>query len=197
MKEKLRKLLDSGNLEDIFIMVRYLYSKGFSLITNAGYDALVKHFKEEKPDWEYLARTYDDDPIPYEVASKYGIRLKSPNNPPASDKIQQLMDEEQSKSIQPLENYEEAWEWFKDKSGVELAFSTKVDGINTKNLYQRIGDSHTYRYLASRTRGRTGSSIDITHNVKRRLPQEITLEHNDQEYVWVRGEGFAAPDKLP
>ena len=144
----------------------------------------------------WATHTYDEDDEPTELLQKYSIKISHPKKDEITDsEIKRLMDEEQSKSIESAESYEEAWSWFHNKSGVEICFSIKIDGNNTKNLYKRIEGTNTFKHLASRTRGRSGDSVDIYDSVSNKIPQTIELDTTD-DIVWVRSEGFADEDCL-
>lgn len=160
---------------------------------------------------EYLGRVYDDDPIPYEWLSELGIAeehekllvdayRKSKNldnleldlendEDVIATKIRDMIDEDPPKSIRPVENLEEAYNWFSRMKGVDLCASLKIDGINLRLFYV----NGNLEYCC--TRGRSGNVIDYTKVMKGIVPNY--LEFDGTPFTGkVRGEAYTQPDKL-
>ena len=193
--ESINKLLKSRNAKDIVILSRYFYAEGINIISDSMYDKLIKYFMDNEPDWEYCKRTWSDDPTPYELLNKYGFSIPKVE----VENIDEIMSEEHSMSIRPVTTFDEAWEWFQDKLDLELIFSIKADGINTKNLYKKVDDNN-WVYYGSRTRGRKGNNIDVTKNLSNVLPQVITIKGDTShlpDNIWTRNEVYVQPSDLP
>ena len=73
----LQDLLSEKRYFDIWILARYFYRIGEApIITDSVYDRMTNLFKEKCYDelHAYLDRTYDDDPIPYDLLEEIGVR---------------------------------------------------------------------------------------------------------------------------
>lgn len=208
-----------------WIISRFMYLLGTSLMTDGEYteyqhiyekiceeaDEQVREVLKVSVLEEYLGRVYDEDPIPYEYFTIFGLgeeqekmivdqyraakKLDSDslNLEDDSDmiaiKIRDMIDEDPPKSIRPVESIAEAYAWFEKMKGIELCASLKIDGINLRLFY--INGNLEYCC----TRGRSGNAIDYTKVMSEIVPNY--LEFNGVPFTGkVRGEGYTQPDKL-
>lgn len=204
MEELFRKVLASKKAMDIYILSRYFYSEGKYLLTDEQYNKLHNKIKQVSPDNEYVNRTYDDDPIPYDLLEHYGFSRPEQeftnffvdDKKQSTDDIDTLIKVEQSKSIQPVETMSEALSWFSGKEECEFIFSLKVDGINTKNLYQRVSENE-WVLARSETRGRKGDPFNISKNMKKIIPERFVCDKpNMPDNFFVRGEVYVEKNSL-
>lgn len=208
-----------------WVLSRFMYLLGRSLMTDGEYTSYQHVFEKmcEEQDkllrgalrldaiQEYLDRVYDDDPIPYEYFSAFGIKedqekllvdqYRLAKNVKSSDidlddtsdeiavKIRDMIDEDPPKSIRPVESIMEAYEWFSKMVGIDLCASLKIDGINLRLFYI----NGNFEYCC--TRGRSGNTIDYTDVMRKIVPEY--LEFNGIPFTGkVRGECYTQPDKL-
>lgn len=183
-----------------FVYARFAYRNGIDFISDAEYDALERKICYEMPGNPYTLTTYDDDPTPVELLQKigytdddilyYGTQQRAqtvPTDPFLRDKL----DEAVSKSCYPYIDFESAYTAMEQVAGKELYIGLKVDGIKTRNLYQKRA-GNTMRHVLSLSRARDeGEPINITPNVSRILLPTVShpaLEHRD--FLIVNGESF-------
>lgn len=208
-----------------WILSRFMYMIGNSLMTDGDYTKYQHIFEEickEEDDYvrkalkvdvleEYLGRVYDEDPIPYEWLTAYGIEedqekiivdayRKSKNldnleldlddnSNVIAIKIKDMIDEDPPKSIRPVENLYDAYVWFQKMKGVELCASLKIDGINLRLFYV----NGNFEYCC--TRGRSGNTIDYTRVMRNIIPNKLEIDGKPFTGK-VRGECYVQPDKL-
>lgn len=234
LEVRLQKVLTDNGFRDIeeyrfimskWIISRFMYLVGTTLMTDGDYtkyqhvfEAICKEIDEDvrkalRVDIleEYLGRVYDEDPIPYEWLSTFGIdeeyekvlvdayrKTKNLDNleldledeeDEIAIKIKDMIDEDPPKSIRPVENLAEAYNWFQKMKGIELCASLKIDGINLRLFYV----NGNLEYCC--TRGRSGNVIDYTRVIKGIVPNY--LEFDGIPFTGkVRGECYTQPDKL-
>ena len=173
-------MLDDGRHYDVFILMRYFYRIGEPVVTDSEYEYYLNFIKQSPgPVQDYLARTYDDDPIPFTLLAELGIEpakeLMSAQDASTSSNVSEKQDlmaylnEEKSLSINSVTNYAAAWEFFHRyaQAKEDLVISLKMDGINTKTLYL---DGERKLSLS---RGRTGNSFDFTSSMNDVLPNQV------------------------
>lgn len=160
------KLLDNNRFTDLYILARFMYRVGESILDNKQYDELERVLVSNKVLDVYTSRTYDDDPIPYELIKEFGLTQYIPNLGSTS-KYSDYLNAEKSLSIQPLISYKEIYKFVMEKKQ-DFIFMLKIDGINNKSLF--IND---HLELAM-TRGRSGDGFDITKNLSRIIPTTLS-----------------------
>lgn len=155
------------NLLKLYILARFTYRVGSPIITDAQYSDVENKLIDAGIDiGEYLARTYDDDPIPYELLKEFNLEHLIPKDvADLSDVKIQSLTEDRTQSIRPVESYREAFEWFQKVLGWDIVMSLKGDGVNLKVLFDLLGVD------ISLTRGRNGGTpFNVTKNVKKICP---------------------------
>lgn len=163
-----------------FILARYFYRIGRPTMTDAEYDSLVAQMRSEPAAAEYLARTYDDDPIPYELLESIGCPCESID---IGSSLYDQMNEDKSFSIESATTPGEAISFFREKKaqGLDLMVSLKMDGNNTKMGYENG------KFKIALSRGRRGNAFDFTRAVSMVVPETI---ETDQPFMRVFGESY-------
>lgn len=187
-----QELLDSGHIIKIWLAARYFYRVGDPIITDKTYEEYTKILKEHPNTKvvlaEYFCRTYDEDPIPYKLLEELGEKpvinkISDIDKYRERQKYFDILNEDKSLSCRAIISYEDAWEFFNlyRKLEKDLMVSLKMDGINTKSIYDN-GD-----LKLSLSRGRSSESFDFTDQTKLVLPNKINIVKNDFK---VTGESF-------
>lgn len=94
-----------------------------------------------------------------------------------------ILNESASLSIHATWEYEEAYNWFRNLRGVPVVISPKIDGINTRSGY-RIISQGILEHKISATRGRTCDPLNITHNMRNILPQQISMNNTESLVIY-------------
>lgn len=188
----LQDLLSEKRYFDIWILARYFYRIGEApIITDSVYDRMTNLFKENCYDelHEYLDRTYDDDPIPYDLLKEIGVRPYVPVTKVGRNNLFDLLNEDKSLSIDSIVNYRSAYDFLMDKvdNKLDVVASLKMDGVNVKSLYQ------SGKFSLSLSRGRASNSFDFTDQAAYVLPAFI---NNDLPELRVTGECFVVKEGL-
>lgn len=188
----LQDLLSEKRYFDIWILARYFYRIGEApIITDSVYDRMTNLFKEKCYDelHEYLDRTYDDDPIPYDLLEEIGVRPYVPVTKIGRNDLFDLLNEDKSLSIDSIVNYRSAYDFLMDKvdNKLDVVASLKMDGVNVKSLYQ------SGKFSLSLSRGRASNSFDFTDQAAYVLPAFI---NNDLPELRVTGECFVVKEGL-
>lgn len=176
----------------IFILSRYLYRVGEEpLISDAMYDSLTKSIKNSYYDLfkEYLERTYDDDPIPYDLLKEVGIKPVEIISRKDRAGLYAQLDEEKSLSIESVTSYEEVFPFFLNCRNMQkdITMSLKMDGINTKMLYQND------KFGVAVSRARSGDGFDFTDTLANIIPLNI---NTGKQELKITGESYVMPDGL-
>jgi hypothetical protein len=194
MNVGLAELKKGDNPLDLYTVARFMYKVNAPILTNQAYDKLHNYIKGKFPQEPLLRQTYDEDAYPEEVFRKYNLALKEEilaglnekrfyDNPNYSS-IKSLINNYRTNSVRPVENYEDAWEWFKTRLNKDIVLSLKVNGINTRSFISKVGDNADcteYSLLCSSTRAREGEGWDITENLSRKFPKKIDFAECDLE----------------
>lgn len=188
----LQDLLSEKRYFDIWILARYFYRIGEApIITDSVYDRMTNLFKEKCYDelHAYLDRTYDDDPIPYDLLEEIGVRPYVPVTKIGRSDLFDLLNEDKSLSIDSIVNYRSAYDFLMDKvdNKLDVVASLKMDGVNVKSLYQ------SGKFSLSLSRGRASNSFDFTDQAAYVLPAFI---NNDLPELRVTGECFVVKEGL-
>ena len=188
----LQDLLSEKRYFDIWILARYFYRIGEApIITDSVYDRMTNLFKEKCYDelHAYLDRTYDDDPIPYDLLEEIGVRPYVPVTKIGRNDLFDLLNEDKSLSIDSIVNYRSAYDFLMDKvdNKLDVVASLKMDGVNVKSLHQ------SGKFSLSLSRGRASNSFDFTDQAAYVLPAFI---NNDLPELRVTGECFVVKEGL-
>lgn len=188
----LQDLLSEKRYFDIWILARYFYRIGEApIITDSVYDRMTNLFRENCYDelQAYLDRTYDDDPIPYNLLEEIGVRPYVPVTKVGRNDLFDLLNEDKSLSIDSIVNYRSAYDFLMDKvdNKLDVVASLKMDGVNVKSLYQ------SGKFSLSLSRGRASNSFDFTDQAAYVLPAFI---NNDLPELRVTGECFVVKEGL-
>lgn len=188
----LQDLLSEKRYFDIWILARYFYRIGEApIITDSVYDRMTNLFRENCYDelQAYLDRTYDDDPIPYDLLEEIGVRPYVPVTKVGRNDLFDLLNEDKSLSIDSIVNYRSAYDFLMDKvdNKLDVVASLKMDGVNVKSLYQ------SGKFSLSLSRGRASNSFDFTDQAAYVLPAFI---NNDLPELRVTGECFVVKEGL-
>lgn len=160
------KLYMDKRYKDLYILARFMYRVGYPILSDGDYDGLNRLIIRSNQLSEYVNRTYDDDPIPYNLIKEFSLSSYLPKLGTMS-RYSKYLDEEKSLSISAVTNIDEVFDFVKKSRGQDLVLSLKVDGVNIKNLY--VENTHEL----SMSRGRKGEGFDVTENARNVLPQEI------------------------
>jgi len=173
------------NLLDKVLIARYTYACGQPLFGDAEYDALNAELKDNGIT---LNPIYEDDSVPYDSFKKiYGLSPEEVDEKYQSTKPLagetslfteetnlDFLNESASLSIMSVTTFEDAFNWFKAHEGLELVISTKIDGINTRRGYHY--SNGRLNYAAALTRGRKSDPINISANMKKISPDNISTD---------------------
>ena len=160
------KLYMDKRYRDLYILARFMYRVGYPILSDSDYDGLNRLIIRSNQLSEYVNRTYDDDPIPYNLIKEFSLSSYLPKLGTMS-RYSKYLDEEKSLSISAVTNIDEVFDFVKKSRGQDLVLSLKVDGVNIKNLY--VDDTHEL----SMSRGRKGEGFDVTENARNVLPQKV------------------------
>ena len=186
------EITDMQESLELYIICRYLYRVGKSPLTDAQYESLHEWVlgTGELPD--YVSRTYDDDPIPWDLLNRYGYSFVEEISPEISQNSAEkqagfeFLVEDKSFSIRALKDFFELWSWFQKFPNIRKIASIKLDGNNVKSL---VGSD---TFILSLTRGRSSNGFDVTSAINRLYPEGVKLPEGSV----VRGECFVFPSKL-
>lgn len=153
---------------DILAIARFMYRFGDPCMEDADYDELVRKVRASG---QQVNPIYEDDPIPFDLLRSVGIPdseiyriMQKPQPFEHSDQYYDIVDESASMSIRSVTTFREAYDWFNTlPDGVELIFTPKIDGINTRRGYEY--EDGMLKYRVALTRGRSSDSIDVTRNM--------------------------------
>lgn len=160
------KLYMDKRYRDLYILARFMYRVGYPILSDSDYDGLNRLIIRSNQLSEYVNRTYDDDPIPYNLIKEFSLSSYLPKLGTMS-RYSKYLDEEKSLSISAVTNIDEVFDFVKKSRGQDLVLSLKVDGVNIKNLY--VENTHEL----SMSRGRKGEGFDVTENARNVLPQKV------------------------
>lgn len=179
------------NIEEKFILSRFTYRFGSPIISDAEYDSLEREIKNRGILLEYTSRTYDDDPIPFELIDKYDLNYLL-NDAMMVSKYSKYLDTTKSLSIQPVTEISDVWDFVRghlnQMPNGNFNISLKMDGVNSKALYING------KLELCVSRGRGGTGIDYTKCAMNCLPHTI---NTDKEFVIIYTEAFVFESYLP
>lgn len=190
----IQDVISSRDYRKLYILCRYFYRIGEPISGDKFYDELDRTLREKSaffPDLqEYFDRTYDDDPIPYDLLAQMGVQAIDMPDLQVTCSLARYLDEEKSNSIKSVTSYEETYEYLMlfVASKLDFMVSLKTDGLNTKMLYENG------KFALSLSRGRHGNGIDYTENSAKIMPTMVSTE---QEHLKVTGESYVVEEALP
>lgn len=188
----LKDLVKANRVYDFYVLARYFYRIGNPIVSDSYYDKMDKAIRNERPSEisEYLDRTYDDDPVPYELLKEIGVEPITFDDKDGDKSLFNYLDTEKSLSINSVTTYEDAYKFFSEyrKLKKDLVVSLKLDGDNAKTLYLD-GD-----LKLSLSRGRSGIGFNFTDTIKYKLPPKISSEIKELK---IYSECFVDEDYLP
>lgn len=196
-----------------FALARFCYNLGIFMWDDDTYNREEQKLKKFLPDNEFANRSYEDDPIPFDVLNKLNLddsiyfemvsqqTTTLENESPEYKKYLDIMGERMSKSINPKYNMKEAYRVFERLAGYELCVSPKIDGVYAKLAYEKMGstsESSDYRFKCSISRARGDNApINYTNNMSRIAPKAFTTEENGiNQFVVMSGETFCDMDAV-
>ena len=182
--------------EERFILARYTYRVGAPIIDDHEYDELEREFMREGILLDYIGRSYDDDPIPYELLKRYDMEYlivdtvdkMNITNSQYPSKYMSYVDSTKSLSIRPVIDMREVFEFARANKGNDFNMSLKMDGVNSKTLYV------DGKFELCISRGRKGNGIDYTKCASKVMPSEIKT---DAHIMIVYTEAFVLEQNLP
>lgn len=160
---------------ELFVLCRWTYSIGVSIITNEEYTRLLASMHVQYPDNEYVNRSWSSDPCPTELCNKVG----------KPEWIQAVVLGDKTESIPSLNSWEAVTSQLHSiTDGGTL--SMKLDGWNIQsNYYNGV-------LLNIQSRGRTRTANDLSV-LKNKIPNRIPV----QGKVRVKMEGIVTLDDFP
>lgn len=190
----LDKWMQNGRYGAVWVLARYLYRIGEEpLISDAMYDQITKGLKEKYYDVfkAYLERTYDEDPVPYDLLNEVGIEPVKFVTKEGREELYAQLDEEKSLSIDSVTSYEEAYLFFTKFKELQedLVLSVKMDGINTKIMYV------DGKFKIGISRARSGEGFDFTDQLAYVLPLEPGFKNLSE--LKLTGESYVIKDGIP
>jgi NAD-dependent DNA ligase len=181
-------LIDGERVLDLYVLARFMYRIGYQIVNDEFYDKLHQYCLKNNLGAEYTNRTYDDDPTPYTLLKEFELDQYIPSDIGSRNDFYQYLDEDKSLSIQPLTDYTTAFEFFNSVKGLDLMFSLKTDGINTKSLILEK------EHKLSLSRGRSGNGFDLTDNIRKIIPRTYDTEVHELK---VYSESYVDSNSLP
>ena len=135
------------NDEERFILARWAYSLGVPFISDAEYTVLLDKFKAERPDWEYITRSWSSDPCPVDLLKAHGME----------NLIAPVVLTEKTESIPSLNSWYDVSNIYRNYAYVAGTFmSYKHDGWNIQANY------YNGKLVDIRSRGRSTDAIDVS-----------------------------------
>lgn len=196
-------MLSTGNPADIIMYFRACYRFGFPAIDDKSSDVLEELYANTYPALHYIVeQSYDDDEYPTIVMDAIKMSGVRNSGKSASTAIQSMnlegnpayteLNADKSKSIRPVIDEKEAFDFWRNAPMCRVHFSLKIDGVNTKMLY---GDKDSEGLVLALSRGRASDSIDYTEAIRRVLStQGIDAAKLAGR---VTGESYVPLDMLP
>lgn len=208
--DKIRELVANSDLSDLerYAIYRFFYKYGNSIVSDGSYDLLEKSLRDRFPEEGICKRSYDDDPVPYDVLEKIGLSRESILKIVYGQKRQSFEGDwevfnkyfavETSKSITAFFEWHEAMPWLMGMRGKKLNLSLKIDGNYTQSLYlpsERNPDVLEYRATYSRGRDKDASPLDLTAGCSHVMPQRLRIPGMD--YCILKAEIYCDPEFIP
>lgn len=174
----IQMLLATGNPANVMYYFRACYRIGIPAIEDQTSDALEVLYMNAFPSMSFLrGQSYDDDiydPLIMDAVKMSSTRRASTGKPAASaikkldlnsadgSKMYEDLNSEKSRSIRPVVDPQEAFDFWCKSPVCRVHFSLKIDGVNTKMV---CGDGKDEGLKLALSRGRAADSIDYTQAV--------------------------------
>lgn len=194
-RELIVTLLKAGRIEDLYKLCRFTYKVGEPIVSDEYYAKIERSIIEEGLS-ELTRQSYDDDDVPVDLLEEFNLSHLNYQTGGDSRFINYL-DSEKSMSIKAVENYRDAFEYFRNTKNHRKIITPKLNGINLKSLFINENNEDLHNYVLGMTRGRSTHGIDVTTLMSRILPKRIKGNRN---HVVVYGEGILEEewvDKIP
>ena len=161
-------VLATQNPAELLSYFRACYRFGFPALDDPTSDKIERLYIETFPSLSFfLDQTYDDEE--YSLIVTEAIKMSSvkvsksgKTNYISSDALNSAeyaeMNTKKSTTIRPVISPEEAFEFWKNAPTCDVHFSLKIDGVNTKALFNEDGSG----LKLAISRGRSADSIDYT-----------------------------------
>lgn len=196
VNEKIKEMLAQNRLEDVYALIRYLYRIGEPIVSDTLYDRFELNVRQVCPDSPYCTRTYDDDPIPYQLLKEVGVQAtETTAEIPGLSEMAAAMNEDKSLGMNPVTSAEEAFDYFQMLRNNHLDFmsSLKVDGVNTKMLYvngnltlsmsRGRGDANSLNYMEGSSKIMAMYQPDLVGTGQLRITGESYVEDSARQYL--------------
>lgn len=168
---------EHGSPLDVIYYYRAMYRFGNSVIDDKDYDALESLYIEFMPNAEELnSLTADDDKYSGIVSNALQLTLRESTGKKTDVKKLEMvsgtevfneLNSEKSKSIRPVESWEEVFSFVQSVPNCNVMFSLKIDGINTKAIFADSGN----KLEIALSRGRASDSFDYTQAMNLQFEQ--------------------------
>ena len=194
-RELIVTLLKAGRIEDLYKLCRFTYRVGEPIVSDEYYAKIERSIIEEGLS-ELTIQSYDDDDVPIDLLEEFNLGHLNYQTGGDSRFINYL-DSEKSMSIKAIENYRDAFEYFRNTKNHRKIITPKLNGINLKSLFINENNEDLHNYVLGMTRGRSTHGIDVTTLMSRILPKRIK---GNRDHVVVYGEGILEEewvDKIP
>lgn len=195
----MRLLLQIGNPANILYFFNMCYKFGLSAIEDQDYDAILKLYLVAFPHLSFfLNETYDDMEYPTVVVDAFNLcKIKKSavkkQDTQTGDTVFDTLNSEKSKSVRPVTESQEAFNYWCTSPECDVNFSLKIDGINTKVIFDEVKGG----LQLALSRGRATKSVDYTQafknylkftsvdapNIKGRITGESFLTRTDLEFI--------------
>jgi len=185
--ELVQSWMKERRVGDLYILARFTYRVGYPIMEDGLYDKLEEFCRKYGIAEEYFDRTYDEDPIPYDLLREADMESIVPMPEEAISEYYDYFNEEKTLSIHAVTEYSEAYEYFKSVKGYNLLLSIKMDGMMTKRLIQ----NHEQKIGLSR--GRKGEAWDLSKTILNCVPRFYPTFEGE---VKVYAEGYVVPEAL-
>lgn len=199
--------ISDGRFNDleVYTLLRFFYRFGLPIVSDYIYDKMEKDLRARYPEEPVCKRSYDDDPIPYELLEKTALnkelfsKLIYGSKQVSSEENLQIFQKylavEKSKSINAFFEWQDAMPWLYKMRGKRLNLSLKVDGNNTQTVYLPSKDNpDILEYAVTFSRGREAQPFDLTSGCSRILPQRLRLP--GLPYLILRAEIYCDPEAM-
>lgn len=172
-------LIKGGRISDVYVLSRFCYRVGNEILSDSDYDAIDKFMRGQGLLQDYYNRSYDDDPVPYNLLKEFNLMHLVPNFKKWYSKYDRSLEEEKSMSIKAIESYEDTFRYFTTFKDFRKVISVKVNGVNAKSLFTKEEGEDKLSLKIAKSRGRnTMDSFDFTEGLSRVIPNVIDYDTN-------------------
>lgn len=146
--------------KETYILARWSYSVGQPIYSDAEYNVMHSAMKDLYPDWEYVNRTWSEDPCPTELLKSIG----------REDLIYAIVLSDKTESIPSLNTWTDVRDTLNPLIRERLfTASMKHDGWNIQVTY------YNGQIVGVFTRGRSSDAVDVT-GLKSLMPETIPVK---------------------